>query len=77
MGPIVDRSGEHLGTSDIGIIRLRRRMSDNLRRLENGEPLIGTDPAIDFAHVRSEQRIIGIGEPWQIVGAFAGEFARV
>ncbi len=75
MGPIVDRTGEHLGTSDIGIIRLRRRMTDNIRRMENGEPPIGTDPAIDFAHIRSEQRIIDLNAPWQIVGAFAGELS--
>ena len=77
MGPIVDRTGEHLGTSDVGIIRLRRRLADNIRRVEDGEPPIGTDPAIDFAHIRSEQRIIDIGQPWQIVGAFAGEYASV
>jgi len=26
MGPIVDRTAEHLGTSDIAIIRMRKRM---------------------------------------------------
>ena len=77
MGPIVDRTGEHLGTSDIGIIRLRRRLSDNIRGMESGEPPIGVDPSIDFARIRSEQRIIDVGEPWQMVGAFAGEFAQI
>jgi phthalate 4,5-dioxygenase oxygenase subunit len=77
MGAIVDRRGEHLGTSDIGVIRLRRRMLENVRNSLAGEALIGVDPAIDFARIRSEQRIIGIEEPWQKVGAFAGEFAHV
>ena len=31
MGPIVDRTREHLGTSDVAIIRMRRRMLEALR----------------------------------------------
>jgi len=76
MGPIVDRTAEHLGTSDVAIIRMRRRMLDAVERFEAGQPLIGQDPAIPYARVRSEQKIIGIGEPWQQVGAYAGEFAH-
>ena len=49
MGPIVDRTREHLGTSDVAIIRMRRRMLEALRRLEAGEPLLGHDPATPFA----------------------------
>lgn len=74
MGAIVDRTREHLGTSDIAIIRMRRRTLDNIRRVMDGKPAIGTDAPIDYAHLRSEQRIIGIDEPWQQVGAFAGEY---
>jgi phthalate 4,5-dioxygenase len=77
MGAVVDRSGEHLGTSDIAVIRLRRRMMENVRSTMDGRAPIGTEPGIDFPHVRSEQRMIRIDEPWQKVGAFAGEFARV
>jgi phthalate 4,5-dioxygenase len=75
MGPIVDRSQEHLGTSDVAVIRMRRRMLELLRRLEAGEPLIGQDEPIPFDRLASEQRIISIDEPWQIVGAHAGEHA--
>jgi len=77
MGPIVDRSQEHLGTSDVAIIRMRRRYLQNIRDVAAGQPAIGTAPGIDYAHVRSEQRIIGVDEPWQSVGAFAGEFASL
>ena len=75
MGAIVDRSQEHLGTSDVAIIRMRRRLIENIRGVMDGKPSIGSDPAIDYPHLRSEQRIIGIDEPWQQVGAFAGEYA--
>jgi phthalate 4,5-dioxygenase oxygenase subunit len=74
MGPIVDRSQEHLGTSDVAIIRMRRRMLENIRRLMDGETPIGLDVTIDYAHLRSEQRVLPIDEPWQQVGAFAGEY---
>jgi phthalate 4,5-dioxygenase oxygenase subunit len=75
MGAIVDRSQEHLGTSDVAIIRMRRRQLENVRRYRAGEPLIGHDPAIPFARLASEQRVIPIAEPWQSVGAHAGEYA--
>jgi phthalate 4,5-dioxygenase oxygenase subunit len=75
MGAIVDRTREHLGTSDIAIIRMRRRLIENIRRVMDGGDPIGVDGSVDFPHLRSEQRIIGIDEPWQQVGAFAGEYA--
>jgi phthalate 4,5-dioxygenase oxygenase subunit len=75
MGTIVDRSQEHLGTSDIAIIRMRKRMLDALRRYQDGLPLIGLEPGLPYGRIRSEQKIVGIDEPWQSVGAFAGEYA--
>ena len=75
MGPIVDRTAEHLGTSDVAIIRMRRRMLDAVQRFQAGEPLIGQDPAIPYGRLQSEQKIIPIDAPWEQVGAFAGEFA--
>jgi phthalate 4,5-dioxygenase len=45
MGPIVDRTREHLGTSDIHLVRLRRYMLRALKSLEAGEALPGMDPA--------------------------------
>jgi phthalate 4,5-dioxygenase oxygenase subunit len=70
MGPVVDRSQEHLGMSDIAIIRMRRRMLESLRRLEAGETLIGHDGSVPYDRMGSEQRVIGIDESWQDVGAF-------
>ncbi len=75
MGPIVDRTAEHLGTSDVAIIRMRRRMLDAVQRFQAGEPLIGQDPAIPYGRLQSEQKIVPIDAPWEQVGAFAGEFA--
>ncbi len=71
MGPIVDRTQEHLGTSDIAIIRMRRRMLEALRRFEAGEPLLGQDAVIPYDRLRGEQKILPVGAPWQSVGAYA------
>jgi hypothetical protein len=48
MGPVVDRTIEHLGTSDAGIVRVRRRWINAARALrERGEvPAAVDDPSI-------------------------------
>jgi phthalate 4,5-dioxygenase len=74
MGRVVDRSSEHLGTSDVAVIRMRRRMLECVRRFRAGEPLVGQDGPIPYERLASEQRVIPIGQPWQSVGAHAGEF---
>ena len=68
MGPIVDRTQEHLGTSDIAIIRMRRRMLEAVKIFQNGDPLIGHDPSIDWGKVKSEQLIMPVDRPWQELG---------
>ena len=74
MGPITDRTQEHLGTSDIAIIRMRKRMLEAVGRFEKGEPLIGLDPKLPYGRIRSEQKVVPIDQPWQSVGAYAGEY---
>jgi phthalate 4,5-dioxygenase len=72
MGPIVDRTAEHLGTSDKAIIRMRKRMIDAARTYAATGELVGT--GVDYSKVRSEQLIIPATQPWQTVGAYAGEY---
>jgi hypothetical protein len=55
--------------SDVAVIRMRRRMLEAVRRLEAGEAPIGQDAPIPYAKLGSAQRVIGIDEPWQVVGA--------
>jgi phthalate 4,5-dioxygenase oxygenase subunit len=45
MGAIADRTAEHLGTSDINVIQLRRRILGAIRTLQQGGALPGMDPA--------------------------------
>jgi phthalate 4,5-dioxygenase len=75
MGPRVDRSQEHLGQSDVAVIRMRRRWLEGLRGFQAGQAPIGQDPSIAYDRIGSEQRLIPIDQPWQSVGALAGEFS--
>jgi hypothetical protein len=36
-GPIFDRSGEHLGVSDEGVILLRRMFKESIDAVQNGQ----------------------------------------
>jgi phthalate 4,5-dioxygenase oxygenase subunit len=45
MGPIMDRSREHLISTDNGIIMARQRLMRAVQALQKGEPPPGTDPA--------------------------------
>jgi phthalate 4,5-dioxygenase len=46
MGTIADRTREHLGTSDLQIVKLRRFMLKALKDLESGDALPGLDPRV-------------------------------
>jgi phthalate 4,5-dioxygenase len=73
MGAIYDRSREHLGTSDVAIIRWRRLMLDSVRQFQEGGIPIGLERPVPYGVLRGAERIIPIDQPWQTVGAFAGE----
>lgn len=62
-GPIVDRTQEHLGTSDAAIIQVRRRLSNAARLLrDQGAPPPGRDPASFL--VRSASLVLPPGADW-------------
>jgi hypothetical protein len=44
MGPIADRTIEHLGASDLGIIQVRRTLLQALKDHEQGRTLPGLEP---------------------------------
>jgi hypothetical protein len=57
MGSVVDRSHEHLGTSDTAIIAMRRRLMKAARDLEEGiEPIQATNPGL--YRVRSSSAVL-------------------
>jgi hypothetical protein len=77
MGPIYDRSQEHLGTTDAMLIQVRRRLIDAARALrESGV----TPPCVDdpsLYGVRSASLVLGRDADWQaetrsLLKAFSG-----
>jgi phthalate 4,5-dioxygenase oxygenase subunit len=76
MGPIADRSREHLGASDIAIVQFRRIMVDAVKRFARGEPAIGTaGPRIPHARLRAYEGIVPKSTDWRTLGACAEEIA--
>lgn len=66
MGPIIDRSKEHLGTSDKAVIFYRRLLLQKLQEMEEGKPLPAHDPALDYDQ-RACSFNIPADAPWQDV----------
>src|SRR5919201_4214828 len=63
MGPIVDRSKEHLGPADRAIIATRRLLLQAVKTVQRG----GSPPAADtsYYHLRAIDRIVPEGETWR------------
>jgi hypothetical protein len=70
MGAIVDRSKEHLGSSDKAIVTLRRLMLESVRAVERGEAPPGIDTQ-SHRNIRPYDAVIAGDTPWQ--EAFASE----
>src|SRR5579871_2431634 len=64
MGPIYDRTQEHLGTTDSLIIRARRRLIESARAFaQNGKPAPGAENP-ELYRVRSGQVVLPKGVNW-------------
>jgi phthalate 4,5-dioxygenase oxygenase subunit len=71
MGRISNRTREHLGQSDVAVIKMRKRMLENVKRFQAGETLIGLGPDVSYPNIASKQNIIPITESWKDMGAIA------
>jgi nitrite reductase/ring-hydroxylating ferredoxin subunit len=63
MGPIYDRSKEHLGTSDMMVIRVRRRLLAAARAVASGAAAPGVDSPEGY-RVRGGQILLPDGADW-------------
>jgi hypothetical protein len=61
MGPIVDRSLEHIGGEDILIIRFRRYLLDLVRRFMAGEEAPCLDGKVSYPDIDSRMVIVPTG----------------
>ncbi|HLH24236.1 MAG TPA: Rieske 2Fe-2S domain-containing protein [Chloroflexota bacterium] len=73
MGPILDRTREHLVPADTAVITFRRLMLQQARALAAGATPRGLGADVPWERLASDERTIPREQPWQAVGAFAGE----
>ncbi len=71
MGPIFDRTKEHLGSSDVAVIRMRRLMIDAARAfVADGTPPHGLRRPFDYGRLRAEEAMLPLGQPWEPMLSF-------
>lgn len=76
MGPIVDRSKERLGASDIAIVEFRRIMVEAARTMRSGGPAIGTtEPRIPHIKLKSFEGVVPKTTNWRTLGVSQEELA--
>jgi phthalate 4,5-dioxygenase oxygenase subunit len=71
MGPIYNRQKEHLGTTDVAIIRMRSILIDAAKALAEGKepPAVAGD--LDYREIRGAEKILDEGEDWRALGTNA------
>jgi phthalate 4,5-dioxygenase len=64
MGPICDRTQEHLVAADQAVVRMRRRVLDNIALVAGGGDPIGVRTA-DLTRIVATDVNLAVGTPWQ------------
>ena len=64
MGATQDRTVEHLGTTDLAIIRMRQQLINAAMALQRGIDPPGLDPTLNWREVHSSERILAPGQDW-------------
>ncbi len=67
MGPVLDRTQEHLGTTDVAIIKFRRLLLSAARNLRQGIEPAGTQPGMPYHRIRQGERNIRPVDAWQAI----------
>jgi phthalate 4,5-dioxygenase oxygenase subunit len=66
MGVLYDRTQEHLGASDVAVIRMRRQMLEAARALaERGASPFAVVERSDYTDVRALEKIVPLADAWQ------------
>ena len=76
MGPIVDRTHDRLGASDLAIVEFRKQMVEAARTIAAGGPAIGTtSPRVPLAKLQSFEGVVPKTSDWRKLGATPEELA--
>jgi phthalate 4,5-dioxygenase len=68
-GPIYDRTREHLGSTDVALIRMHRQLLRVAKGLaERGEQPPALGGTGDFRAIRGAEKILADGEDWRVLG---------
>jgi len=65
MGPIADRSRDHLGGSDLAVIQFRRQMVGAAKAVAEGRPAIGTDVGVRHLDLASFEGLVPKTADWR------------
>ena len=70
MGPITDRSEEHVGSSDLAVAQFRRMMVAAARKFREGGPAIGaTEPRVAHVKLASFEGVVSKATDWRTLGS--------
>ena len=77
MGPIVDRTRDTLGASDLAIVEFRRLMVEAAQAVASGGAALGTtEPRIPQAQIASFQGILPKTSDWREIGGRHGDLLQ-
>lgn len=65
MGPIADRSEDHLGSSDVAIVQFRRQMVAAAKAVQKGEPAIGASARTRHVDLASFEGLVPKSADWR------------
>jgi phthalate 4,5-dioxygenase oxygenase subunit len=66
MGPIADRSEDHLGSSDLAVLQFRRQMVAAVKAFQKGAPALGTaEPRPRHVELASFEGMLAKGADWR------------
>lgn len=67
-GPIYDRSREHLGSTDVAVIRMHRQLLRAAKGLAAGKEPPALGGTGDFRAIRGAEKVLAEGEDWRMLG---------
>jgi hypothetical protein len=68
-GPIYDRTREHLGSTDVAVIRMHRLLLRAAKALrDHGERPPALSGSGDFRSIRGAEKVLADGEEWRVLG---------
>ena len=67
-GPIFDRTREHLGSTDVAVIRMHRMLRRAAKGLAEGHEPPALGGSGDFRSIRGAEKVLADGEDWRPLG---------